>query len=85
MTRPIYIRLLSRILSRIIEDNKLAISLIYPASDWEWDFKLYPEMAKKKVRALGIWLSTNPDVSISLNCKENSGSHNCLFCNRLTT
>ena len=59
MTRPIYIRLLPRILSRIIEDNKLPISLIYPASDWEWDFKLYPEKnykwPEKKVRALGIW------------------------------
>ena len=27
-------------------------------------------MAKKKVRALGVWLSTDPDVSISLNYKD---------------
>lgn len=25
---------------------------------------------KKKVRALGVWLSTDPDVTISLNYKE---------------
>ena len=27
-------------------------------------------MAEKKVRALGVWLSTDPDVTISLNYKE---------------
>ena len=39
-----------------------------------WDFKLCPEKnfkwPKKKVRALGVWLSTDPDVTISLNYKE---------------
>ena len=38
------------------------------------DFKLCSEKnfkwPKKKVRALGVWLSTDPDVTISLNYKE---------------
>ena len=39
-----------------------------------WDFKLCPEKnfkwPEKKVRALGIWLSTDPDATISLNYKQ---------------
>ena len=39
-----------------------------------WHFKLCLEKnfkwPKKKVRALGVWLSTDPDVTISLNYKE---------------
>jgi len=41
----------------------------------DWDFKLCPEKdfqwpKKTKVRALGVWLSTDPDVTISLNYKD---------------
>ena len=27
-------------------------------------------MAEKKVRALGVWLSTDPDITLSLNYKD---------------
>ena len=40
----------------------------------DWDFKLCPEKdfkwPKKEVRALGVWLSTDPDITISLNYKD---------------
>jgi len=40
----------------------------------DWDFKLCPEKKfkwpKKKVRALGIWLSADPDETISLNYRD---------------
>ena len=40
----------------------------------DWDFKLCPQKdfkwPKKRVRALGVWLSTDPDLTISLNYKD---------------
>ena len=40
----------------------------------DWDFELCPEKdfkwPKKKVRALGVWLSKDTDITISLNYKD---------------
>ena len=57
----------------LCSNSKKAEALSNGASA-DWGFKLCPQKnfkwPKKKVRALGVWLSTDPDVTISLNYKD---------------
>ena len=54
--------------------NSKKTEALWIGASADWDFKLCPQKdfkwPKKKVRALGVWLSTDPDVTISLNYKD---------------
>ena len=62
----------SNISSLRLNDKKTEALWIGARADW--DFKLCPEKdfkwPKKKVRALGVSLSTDPDITISVNYKD---------------
>ena len=55
--------------------NSKKTEALWIGSSADRDFKLCPnkdfKWPKKKVKALGVWFSTNPDESIVLNYKDN--------------